>query len=88
MSELIFKYCPICSGRLESGNLIIPYGRSVAEYVWWYSEKKVVVKHINECIGVFPMTSFRKIRKSLDIPAGYCKKCQKILAEFEVTNEI
>ncbi len=83
MNELNFKYCPLCSGKLEFGNLIIPNGRSIAEYVWWYSDKKVVVKHINECIGVFPMTSYHKIKNKLDITAGYCKKCGKIFANLK-----
>lgn len=86
MNGLNFRFCPICSGKLESGKLMIPDGRSVAEYVWWYSEKNVFVKRLNECVGLFrivPAEYYKKTTDKLNIPAGYCKKCDRIFAEFK-----
>ncbi len=89
MSEPCFRYCPFCSGKLEKGKLVLPYGNSVTGYVWWYSEEKVIVRSLNDCIGLFrtiPAEYSRKTFKKFDIPAGFCKKCGKIFAEFEVRN--
>ena len=87
MSEFSFKYCPVCGKELESGKLMIPDGYSVTEYIWWYSEKKVLVKRLNECTGLFrilPAEYYKKNSKKLNIPAGYCKRCDRIFAEFDI----
>ncbi|MDE6678780.1 MAG: hypothetical protein K2K02_07045 [Ruminococcus sp.] len=86
MSELSFRYCPLCSEKLVSGKLMIPEGHSIKKYVWWYSEKSVFVKRLNQCIGLFktiPVEYNKKTSGKLNIPAGYCKKCDRIIAEFE-----
>lgn len=84
-----FKYCPVCGGKLEHGRLMLPCGNSVTGYVWWYSEKKVIVRSLKDCIGLFRTMNGgfdgKTFNKS-DIPSGFCKKCDKIFAEFEVCN--
>lgn len=85
MSELNFRYCPICSRLLECGTLMIPEGRSVSDYVWWHSENKIIIKRLDECVGVFrkiPAEYDRKNFNKINIPAGYCKKCNRIFVEF------
>lgn len=89
MSGYNFNYCPICSGRLERGKLMLPCGNSVTGYVWWHSEKNVIVRSLNDCIGLFQTMhgSFEgKTFGKYDIPSGFCKKCNKIFAEFEVVD--
>ena len=86
MNELNFRYCPVCSGLLEKGNLMIPEGRSVRDYVWWYSEKNVVIRQSDECVGLLWKIPFEydiENFKMINIPAGYCKKCDRIFAEFK-----
>lgn len=85
MRKISFKYCPLCSGKLESGKLVIPKGHLITDYVWWYSEKNIVVKRLNECIGMLHIISaeyYKKTTDKLNIPAGYCKNCDRIFAEF------
>lgn len=86
MNNLNFRYCPVCSGELETGKLVIPKGHSIKDYVWWYSEKSIIVKCPNEYVGLFRTISAeynKKTADKLNIPAGYCKKCDRIFAEFE-----
>lgn len=89
MNEHSLNYCPMCGKPLEYGKLILPYRNSVTGYVWWHSEKKVIVKSLNDCIGLFrTMHGGRdgKTFRKYDIPAGFCEKCDRIFAEFEVVN--
>ncbi len=89
MSKHSFNYCPICGEPLEYGKLILPYGNSVTGYVWWHSEKKIIVRSLNDCIGLFrtmPKDIDKKTFNKFDIPSGFCKKCDKIFAEFEVVD--
>ncbi|MDE6781766.1 MAG: hypothetical protein K2J40_09950 [Ruminococcus sp.] len=85
MSELIFRYCPVCSKRLDTGKLVIPKGCSITDYVWWYSENNIILKRLNEGSFLFRTIPDEYEEKTVDrmnIPAGYCKKCDRIFAEF------
>ncbi|MCM1505762.1 MAG: PF20097 family protein [Ruminococcus flavefaciens] len=89
MSSIVFRYCPLCSRRLERGKLILPHGNSVTGYVWWYSEEKVIVRSLDDCVGLFQTMHGGRDGKTFsksDIPAGFCEKCDRIFAEFEVVN--
>lgn len=83
MGNLNFKYCPICSGDLEIGKARFP--NSIGRY---YSDK------ITEELDGH---SFKKLLRKPDKvfikdwgagnPVGYCEKCGKIFAEFDVRGE-
>lgn len=88
MNGISFKYCPICGGDLEIGKMQIPSDRTIylTEYVWWYSDKNK-----KNSQSYFPKNLFSNkydkrtaVRKIPCIPAGYCEKCDRIFAEFEI----
>ncbi|MDE6036064.1 MAG: hypothetical protein K2G36_09175 [Ruminococcus sp.] len=77
---LSFKYCPICSGELETGKIKFPAPLSILDVIEsegkYYSDKN-------------SGKLFKKSDKHFSIqtdnqPAGYCQKCNRIFTEFEV----
>ncbi len=85
MSNLNFKYCPICDGELETGKMHIPPENSLSfiQYVEWYSDKT-----IENDKGHILKSAYDKrtaVKKSgAIIPAGYCEKCDRIFAELDI----
>lgn len=88
MSALSFKYCPICGELLESGKIKLPADRTVylTEYVWYYSNS-----NLESCKGHLMKRLFNSHDKKTAVrqlkpcvPAGYCKQCDRIFAEFEI----
>ncbi|MDE6834877.1 MAG: hypothetical protein K2J39_11640 [Ruminococcus sp.] len=73
MSELRFKYCPICNGELESGKIELRSRSGV-----YLSDK------ITEEIKGHPIKKFlRKPDKTFIVKykAGYCQRCGRIFPE-------
>ncbi len=85
MSNLNFKYCPICSEELETGKIALPPENSLSfiQYVEWYSDET-----IENDKGHILKSAYDKrtaVKKSgAIIPAGYCEKCDRIFAEFDI----
>lgn len=55
---------------------------SLIQYVWWNSDET-----IENDKGRILKSAYNKrtaIRKSANIPAGYCKKCDRIFAELDI----
>lgn len=87
MSELSFKYCPVCGEPFASGKILLPASRSLIDYVWWFSEESAedLQKHPEKnlfCVKHNMKTALKNNRPN--VPAGYCKKCDRIFAEFEI----
>ena len=88
MSNLSFKYCPVCGGELESGKITLPseHSLSLTQYVDWYSDKKIENSkgHIlKNALRVYEKrTAVSKF--GANIPSGYCEKCDRIFAEFDI----
>ncbi|MBO5104816.1 MAG: hypothetical protein J6B74_07140 [Ruminococcus sp.] len=89
MSELSFRYCPICGGELESGKILLPpeHSLSLTQYVEWYSNEKIERNkwHISRGLLAVAYDKRTAIKKSgANVPAGYCEKCDRIFAEFDI----
>ena len=94
MSELSFRYCPICGKELDTGKAKFHAPYSILEVVEaegkYYSDKTM------EKYEEHPVKKlFKKYDKLFTVqtggvnnPAGYCKECNKIFAEFDVTDGI
>lgn len=94
MSELSFKYCPVCGKELDTGKAKFPAPHSILGLIEargnYYSDKT------SEKYESHPVKKlFKKYDKLFTIqiwgvnnPAGYCKECNKVFAEFEGTDEI
>lgn len=90
MNGLSFRYCPVCASELDTGKAKFPAPYSILDLIEstgkYYSEK------ITEELDRHPFKSLLRtcdkefIVKALGekIPAGYCKECNKIFAEFEI----
>lgn len=92
MSNINFKYCPICGGDLETGKVKFPAPHSILELV--DAQGKYYSDEISE---KYEGHSIKKLFKTYDKlftvqtweadnPAGYCKECNRIFAEFEATD--
>ncbi len=88
MSELSFRYCPVCGEELESGKIRLPaeHSLSLTQYVEFYSDLT-----LESCKGHVLKNAFKvydrrtAVKKSGEnIPSGYCEKCDRIFAEFEM----
>lgn len=88
MNDISFKYCPVCGELLESGKMKLPADRSIylTEYVWYYSDSNLESRKGHFIKGLFQShdkkTAVRKLKPC--VPSGYCKKCDRIFAEFEI----
>ncbi|MDE6781765.1 MAG: hypothetical protein K2J40_09945 [Ruminococcus sp.] len=92
MSELSFKYCPVCGKELDTGNIKYhaPYGiTELFETEGKYYSDKTLEKYEGHPVK----NIFKKCDKSFTIqtwgianPAGYCKECNRIFTEFEATD--
>lgn len=92
MSGISFKYCPVCGTELDTGNIKFPTPHSILDII--EAEGKYYSYKTAEELEGHPV---RKLFKTYDKlftlgtlgeenPAGYCKNCGKIFAEFDVTD--
>ena len=89
MSELSFRYCPICGGELESGKILLPseHSLSLTQYVEWYSNEKIERNKGRISRGLLTVAYDKRtaVKKSdANVPAGYCQKCDRFFAEFDI----
>lgn len=92
MSELSFKYCPVCGGELETGK--IKFYSPHATVDRFDARGKYYSDETSEKYEGHPIRKlFKKYDKSFSIqawgadnPAGYCKECNRIFAEFEAAD--
>ena len=89
MSELSFRYCPVCGEELDTGKILLPleHGFSSTQYVEWYSDRKIESNKGNISKGLFKVaydkrTAVKKVGGH--VPSGYCEKCDRIFAEFDI----
>lgn len=90
MSGLSFKYCPICGKELDTGRAKFPTPHSILECFEgtgkYYSDKTAEEYEKRPVAKIFKMVDkqFTVQNWGADNPAGYCKECDRIFAEFEV----
>ena len=94
MSELSFKYCPLCKGELKSGKISVPISRKsgilngFTDFISFYSEEDLeyLRQHLVKATfsGADTKTTYFSAFKQPCIPAGYCEKCDRIFAEIEM----
>lgn len=90
MNKLSFRYCPICAGELDTGKAKFPSPHSILDLI--ESIGKYYSNKITEELDGHPVKSLLRtcdkefIVKTLGekIPAGYCKECNRIFAEFKI----
>ncbi|MDE5770623.1 MAG: hypothetical protein K2I06_03180 [Ruminococcus sp.] len=89
MSELSFRYCPICGEELQTGKILLPFERgfSSTQYVEWYSDRKTEGNKGHISKGLFKIaydkrTAVKKVGGH--VPSGYCENCDRIFAEFDI----
>jgi len=88
MSELSFKYCPVCGEKLEYGKISVPPPRTLTGDILFYSEENIEYRN-KSCLRKEFLSNYSKITyfamfKQPCIPAGYCEKCDRIFAEIEM----
>ncbi|MDE6781764.1 MAG: hypothetical protein K2J40_09940 [Ruminococcus sp.] len=89
MSNLNFKFCPVCGAELVTGKILLPFerGMSSIQYVEWYSDRKIESNKGNISRGLFKVvydkrTAVKKVGGH--VPSGYCENCDRIFAEFDI----
>lgn len=91
MKKISFRYCPVCGAELDTGKIKFPAPHSILDVIEaegkYYSDSNAerydghpVKKVFQTCDKKFIISTFGN-----DDPAGYCKDCNKIFTEFEVT---
>lgn len=85
MSELSFKYCPVCGGELVTGKIALPAEHSLSfiQYVNWYSDETVEYNESHILKNAYGKRTAVKKAGAI-VPSGYCEKCDRIFAEFEI----
>ena len=94
MSKLSFKYCPVCGKELDTGKIKFPAPHSILDII--DAPGKYYSDTTSEYYEGHPIKKlFKTYDKSFTIqilgsdnPGGYCKECDRIFAEFEVTDVI
>ena len=90
MSNISFRYCPICNGELETGKVAFPPSRPIFMNECSYYSDEIT----EELDGQFIKQMLRKPDKTFILehgaknPAGYCRKCGRIFAEFDVIGSL
>lgn len=92
MSDISFKFCPICGKELDTGKAKLPAPHAITE--WVEGEGKYYSDKTSEQYDGHPVKKiFQTYDKSFTVQtfgannfAGYCKDCKKIFVEFEVTD--
>lgn len=87
MSRLNFRYCPVCGGELETGKIAFPSSYQISGS--YYSDKitKELDGHPVKKMLRSPDKTF-SLEWGADNPAGYCRKCGRIFAEFDVIGSL
>lgn len=85
MSKINFKYCPICSTELVTGKIALPaeHSLSFTQYVNWYSDETVEYNESHVLKNAYDKRTAVKKAGAI-VPAGYCEKCDRIFAEFDI----
>lgn len=85
MSKLSFRYCPICGEELETGKIALPAEHSLnfTQYVNWYSDETVKYNESHILKNAYDKRTAVKKAGAI-VPAGYCEKCDRIFAEFDI----
>ncbi|MDE5834068.1 MAG: hypothetical protein K2H26_00950, partial [Ruminococcus sp.] len=90
MSNISFRYCPVCSGELETGKVAFPPSRQMFNNEGAYYSDEIT----EELDGQFIKQILRKPDKKFSLeqgaenPAGYCRKCGRIFSEFYVIGSL
>lgn len=91
MSKISFKYCPICSEELDTGKVKFPAPHSILDCIEaegkYYSDKEGYSKNPLKRIFWTHDKLFTVETLGGENLAGYCENCNKIFAEFDVTEE-
>ncbi len=90
MSKLSFKYCPICGKELDTGRAKFPAPRSIfyciegeGKYYSDTTSEQYDGHHVRKIFQTYDKL-FTVQTLGAGNPAGYCKDCNRIFAEFEV----
>lgn len=85
MSELSFRYCPVCGEELDSGKIALPAEHSLSfiQYVNWYSDETVEYNESHILKNAYDKRTAVKKAGAI-VPAGYCENCDRIFAEFDI----
>lgn len=89
MNSISFRYCPVCGGELETGKLVFPPSRAIFAEGAYYSDKiiKELDGHPVKKMLRGPDKIF-SLERGADNSAGYCRKCGRIFAEFDVIGSL
>ena len=93
MNQLNFKYCPVCGEELDTGKIKFPSPYSFLDigHGWYYSDKiseKYEGHPVKKLFGTYDKEFYvQNWGKRAGDSAGYCQKCGKIFAEFDVIGE-
>lgn len=91
MSKISFKYCPVCGTELDTGNIRLSAPRSIFSLIEaegkYYSDKTAEELEGHPVRKIFQTHDKLFTLETLGgkNPAGYCKNCDKIFTEFNVT---
>ncbi|MDE6426284.1 MAG: hypothetical protein K2K89_09150 [Ruminococcus sp.] len=85
MSNLNFRFCPVCSGELKTGKIALPaeHSLSFTQYVNWYSDETVEYNESHILKNAYDKRTAVK-KAGATVPAGYCEKCDRMFAEFDI----
>ena len=94
MGDLSFKCCPVCGGELQEGKISVPVSRRIGimndftDTINFYCEEDIQYNKEHPIKSAFSVsytksTSFSAFKQPC-IPAGYCEKCDRIIADIEI----
>ena len=93
MSELGFRNCPVCGGELDTGKVKFPAPHSItarfeaeAKFYPDKTSKKYKNHPVKKLFQSYDKSFTIQTFGRADNPAGYCRKCNRIFLEFEVTD--
>jgi len=94
MGDLSFKYCPVCGSELQEGKISVPVSRKTGvmngftDTILFYCEEDIQYQKEHPVKSAFSdtyskSTCFSAFKQPC-IPAGYCEKCDRIIADIEI----
>lgn len=94
MGEISFKYCPVCGSELQEGKISVPVSRKpgvmngFTDTILFYCEEDIQYQKEHPVKSAFSVaysksTCFSAFKQPC-IPAGYCEKCDRIIADIEI----
>ena len=94
MEKISFKYCPVCGGELQEGKISVPVSRRIGimngftDTINFYCEEDIQYNKEHPLKSAFSVsytksTCFSAFKQPC-IPAGYCEKCDRIIADIEI----